>query len=66
MQLMVNGETREVAEGTTVRDLLDQLEVPKGRVAVEVNLEIVRKGDHESHTLQNGDRLEIVTFVGGG
>ena len=66
MQLMVNGESREVADGTTVRELLEQLGVPRGRVAVEVNLQIVRKEDHESHALQSGDRLEIVTFVGGG
>ena len=66
MVLTVNGESREVADGLTVRGLLDHLDVPRGRVAVEVNLEIVRKDEHTRHTLQDGDRLEIVTFVGGG
>lgn len=66
MVLTVNGETHEVPDGMTVRELLERLDVPRGRVAVEVNLQIVRKDKHERHELNDGDRLEIVTFVGGG
>ena len=66
MKLVVNGQERRVADGLTVRELLDHLEVPAGRVAVEVNLEVVPKARFAEHRLADGDRLEIVTFVGGG
>ncbi|CAH2029862.1 sulfur carrier protein ThiS [Trichlorobacter ammonificans] len=66
MQLIVNGESRSAAEGTTVRSLLDELQIPVVRVAVEVNLEIVPKAAYDQHTLQDNDKIEIVHFVGGG
>jgi len=62
----VNGEAREVPEGTTVAQLLATLEVTVGRVAVEVNTAVVRRAQHEAHRLADGDQVEIVTFVGGG
>lgn len=66
MVLTVNGEEREVPEATTVAGLLDLLGVPRERVAVEVNLAVVRRADHEHHVLSPGDRVEVVAFVGGG
>jgi thiamine biosynthesis protein ThiS len=66
VKLIVNGDEREVPEGLTVHQLLEHLDVPVGRVAVEVNLEVVPKARFAACTLQDGDRLEIVTFVGGG
>ncbi|HVE83251.1 MAG TPA: sulfur carrier protein ThiS [Myxococcales bacterium] len=66
MKLTVNGEAREVADGTTVSQLLAALEVATGRVAVEVNAAVVRRAQHERHALVEGDQVEIVTFVGGG
>lgn len=66
MQLIVNGEPRAATEGTTVRSLLDELQIPVVRVAVEVNLEIVPKAAYDGRTLQDGDKIEIVHFVGGG
>ncbi len=66
MILMVNGEERQVPEGSTVAALLDQLGVMRERVAVEVNLQVVRRADHEDHRLATGDRVEVVAFVGGG
>lgn len=66
MDIVVNGETRTVREGTTVLLLLAELSLPESRVAVERNLAIVRKADFAGTVLGNGDRVEIVTFVGGG
>jgi thiamine biosynthesis protein ThiS len=64
--IVVNGQQREIAQGQTVASLLRELALPPTRVAVERNREIVRKPDYESTPLAAGDRLEIVTFVGGG
>lgn len=66
MQLTVNGECREAAEGTTVAALLEELRLGAKPVAVEVNLELVPRQHHAQHRLAEGDRLEIVTLVGGG
>ena len=66
MKLNVNGNEREVADGATVVDLLDLLELTGKFVAVEVNLEIVPKAQHAECVLADGDRVEIVTLVGGG
>lgn len=62
----VNGESRETAAGTTVTDLLVQLGLNTGRVAIERNLQILPKGKWEQTRVAEGDRLEIVQFVGGG
>jgi thiamine biosynthesis protein ThiS len=66
VEILVNGQPREIAPGGTVASLLRELALPPTRVAVERNREIVRKTDYDSTTLAAGDRLEIVTFVGGG
>lgn len=66
LKLTVNGEPREVRDGSTVRSLLEELGVEAERVAVEVNTEIVRRARHAEHRLQPGDQIEIVSFVGGG
>ena len=66
MRLWVNGEPREVAEGTTVSLLLAQLDIEPGPVAVERNRDIVPRALHESTALHEGDQLEVVQFVGGG
>ena len=64
--IRVNGEERVVAPGTTVLGLLRELCLAESRVAVERNLSIVRKAEYGETHLEEGDRLEIVTFVGGG
>jgi len=65
VQILVNGERKDV-EPISVLGLLKMLEIDPRRVAVELNLEILQKPDYESTTLQDGDRIEIVQFVGGG
>jgi sulfur carrier protein len=64
--IAVNGEEREVAAGTTIADLLAALGLAEGPVAVEVNREIVPRSRHGEHALTDGDRVEVVTMVGGG
>ena len=66
MKLQINGEEREMAEGLTLAALLEQLGMKADRVAVELNREIVRREAWAQTRLQEGDRLEIVQFVGGG
>ncbi len=66
MDIVVNGETRTVREGATVLSLLAEMSLPESRVAVERNRAIVRKADFAGTVLGDGDRIEIVTFVGGG
>ncbi|MBN1204490.1 MAG: sulfur carrier protein ThiS [Myxococcaceae bacterium] len=66
MTVWVNGEARELPEGTTLAALLELLRVGGPGVAVEVNAEVVRRARHAEHHLHAQDRVEIVTFVGGG
>ena len=66
MVLIINGERTEIRDGITVADLLRHFDIPRERVAVEVNLSVIKKCDYESHVLNDGDKVEIVNFVGGG
>jgi sulfur carrier protein len=66
LAIVVNGEARSVAAGTTVAALLGELGFADRRVAVERNREIVPRAQHATTLLGDGDRLEVVTFVGGG
>ena len=66
MTLQLNGEQREVPDGLSLAGLIDWLELPSDRVAVERNLEVVKRADWNHTQLEEGDRLEIVRMVGGG
>lgn len=66
MKVLLNGAEREVPEGTTVLALLEAAAVDRRRCAVEVNREVVPKTRHEERALAPGDRVEVVTMVGGG
>ncbi|GAB4488524.1 MAG: sulfur carrier protein ThiS [Thermodesulfovibrionales bacterium] len=66
MRLKINGEDKDGISATTVRELLDELAVTAARVAVEVNLQVVRRDEYETFRLHDGDTVEIVNFVGGG
>jgi thiamine biosynthesis protein ThiS len=66
MHLMINGSGRDVLEGQTLLHLLDSLGLPALRVAVERNGEIVPRELYLETHLADGDRIEIVQFVGGG
>jgi thiamine biosynthesis protein ThiS len=66
IQIQVNGERKELRAGINVRELLEQLGLNPGRVAIECNLEILPKAKWEETRIASGDRFEIVQFVGGG
>lgn len=66
MMITVNGEKRSANPGSTVTDLLRELGLDSGRVAIERNLEVLFRPDWQKTIVQEGDRYEIVQFVGGG
>jgi len=66
MEIMLNGETHRLDGPLTVADLLRQMDLAPQRVAVEVNEQLVRRANYERTPLREGDRVEIVTLVGGG
>ncbi len=66
LDVVINGEPRTVSEGTSVLALIGELGLAGKPVAVEMNREIVPRANHSTTLLSAGDRLEVVTFVGGG
>ncbi len=66
MQITLNGEKREIPDVSTVLGLLEFLKIQHQRVAVELNETIVKKERYRETALQDGDALEIVSFMGGG
>jgi sulfur carrier protein len=66
MTLQLNGEQREVPDGLSLAGLVEWLELPADRVAIERNQEVVIRASWNETRLENGDRLEIVRMVGGG
>ncbi len=66
MKVRLNGQERELPEGTTLEELIRTLGLQGGRVAVERNGQVVPKARYAGVVLGEGDRLEIVHFVGGG
>ena len=66
MELEINGEPRKLPEGLTITALVTHLDIKTDRVAVELNQQIVPRGNWDTTMLKDGDHLEIVHFVGGG
>ncbi len=66
MHVTLNGKPTTLAEGATVRSLLDGLELAPVRVAVEINEDLVPRRTFDRTVIREGDIVEIVTFVGGG
>ncbi len=66
MNILLNGNPREEPTELTVAELLARLEMPARGIAVELNQQIVPKSRHAVQKLQDGDRIEIVSLVGGG
>ncbi len=66
MQVKVNGEARELSDGTTVAQLMDALKVVPERVVVELNMTILKRHEHGTRALKAGDTVEVVAFIGGG
>ena len=66
MQIFLNGESREISANTSVADLLAQLDLSGKRLAVEINKDIVPRGNFAERCLQAHDKVEIVHAIGGG
>lgn len=66
MQIKVNGEIREMAEGSSMLDLIRSLGVEERVMASALNMEIVKKDAWETTLLKEGDTIELLDFVGGG
>ena len=66
MQIQLNGEPFELPDGTTVAQLLEQLQLVGKRVAVELNMDIVPRSQHATTVLNSNDQVEVVHAIGGG
>jgi thiamine biosynthesis protein ThiS len=66
MRITLNGEPREVGDGHSVASLLADLGIPAERVAVELNLAVVDRQTFPGTPLRDGDRVEVIGFIGGG
>ena len=67
MKLIVNGEEKNFNRETlTIKELVEELGIKVPNYAVAVGLEVIPKGEYETYKLKDGDKVEIVTFVGGG
>jgi len=66
MKIYLNGEAREVPDNCSAACLVEELGLGGKRIAMEVNMEIVPRSGYDSHTLQEGDKVEIVHAIGGG
>ena len=66
MEITVNGQQQNVPDAYTAAQLVDDMGLAGKRIAMEINLEIVPRSIYAQHTLQSGDKIEIVHAVGGG
>jgi len=66
MNVLINGENREVPESVNLKSLLELFSLPSQRVAVELNRSVIRRTDWDTVKLSEGDKIEIIHFVGGG
>jgi thiamine biosynthesis protein ThiS len=66
MTIKLNGDLHEMPGPLSVSALLEQLDIDARRVAVELNLDVVKKAAYDSSVIKEGDEVEIVNFVGGG
>lgn len=66
MVIYVNGEEKELHDGATISQLIESLALKPERIAIELNRRIVRRAEWASTSLSDGDKVEVVHFVGGG
>ena len=66
MTIKLNGDPHEIPGPLSISALLEELEIDARRVAVELNLDVVKKAAYDSSVINEGDEVEIVNFVGGG
>ena len=66
MKVIINGETINVAQDTNLKKLLVNLELDEKVMAAAINMEIIKQNNWDNHILKDGDKLELLDFVGGG
>jgi sulfur carrier protein len=66
MKVLLNNKSTLLDDGLTIKRLLDQIDIKHKYFAVEVNEQIVPKSNHDSFHIKEGDKIEIVTAIGGG
>ena len=66
MKISLNGDIKELASTLTLQELLDELHIPAGRVACEVNLKIIKRAFFGDTLINDGDAVEIIQAIGGG
>lgn len=66
IEIILNGQPHQLNESISISNLLSQLELQNKRLAVELNNELIPKGQHATHYIKAGDKLEIVHAIGGG
>lgn len=66
LRVFINGEGKEIYGTPSLAELIDQLELPATRIAIELNREVVRRSEWDTTMLKEDDRIEIVHFIGGG
>ena len=66
MQIIVNGEQRDILDGLSAAQLVEDMDITGKRIAMEVNLEIVPRSSYAEYIFKEGDKVEIVHAVGGG
>lgn len=66
LRIYVNGESRDLPAPISLAELINQLDLPAARIAVELNRAVVRRSEWSTTMLQDEDRIEVVHFVGGG
>ncbi len=66
MKIIINGKSKEISGEVNIVELLDKFSLPKERIAIELNKQVVRKKDWENIKIMDSDRIEVIHFVGGG
>lgn len=66
MKIIINGKTRQITKEISIVELLENFSLPKERVAIELNKQVVRKKDWEKIRIADADQIEVIHFVGGG
>ena len=66
MNIFLNNEPEILSDGSTVKKLLENKNIKNTYYAVEINRKIIPKSDHETYLIKDGDRVEIITAIGGG
>lgn len=66
MKIFINGEVKEIESDVNLSDLLEHFSLPRQRIAVELNEQVVRRKDWDAIKISDADKIEIIHFVGGG